>query len=252
VTTAQQRAHARAREHLAFNASLVLAGVLHAALALALRAQPALPRALRVTEVELTPEPPPPAPPPPVAPPPPAVQPSEPPPPRARAYPPAPARAGALLTAPEPETAPAAEEPVRFATDPNGVGFGYGLVARGGTAEHGLEAAANAAPAPPPAQPRERIVPSDELAHPPTLVDADCRGYFPARALEDLGLVSLVALVAPSGAVARLEVERETPEGQGFAAAARACLQRQRFSPAIDRSGRAALARTRISIRFAR
>ena len=62
----------------------------------------------------------------------------------------------------------------------------------------------------------------------------------------------MVALIQPSGALAKLDVESEAPIGQGFARAARECLQRQRFAPALDRRGKPALARTRITIRFSR
>ena len=138
---------------------------------------------------------------------------------------PQPAAAGAVVTA-----ASDSSSPVRFVTDPNGRGFGYGLVARGGRA-----LPAPAPPPPPPAALAPRITPPDQLERQPTLLDGDCRGYFPAQSTHDLGLVAAVALIQPSGALAKLDVESEAPIGQGFARAARECLQRQRFAPALDR-----------------
>jgi hypothetical protein len=80
----------------------------------------------------------------------------------------------------------------------------------------------------------------------------DCRGYFPDQAQTDLGRVALIAIVRPDGSIAKLDVASETPPGQGFAHAARACIQTQRFDPALDKKGRPATARTQISLRFSR
>ena len=160
---------------------------------------------------------------------------------------PMPRAAGNVVTA---DPSAAADAPVRFVTDPNGRGFGSGLVARGGLTT--LRPAAPAQPPAPPAALGPRITPPDQLERQPTLLDADCRGHFPAQSANDLGVVAVVALITPAGAIAKLDIESETPSGQGFARAARECLQRQRFAPALDRQGKPALARTRVTIRFSR
>ena len=164
---------------------------------------------------------------------------------------PAPARAGALLTAPETAPEPASE-PVRFVSDPNGHGFGTGSVARGGTAQHGAPGAVSPTPQPLTAASALRITPADKLQRKPTLLGDGCRGYFPARAASDHGNVSLVATLFPNGKVARLELEAETPAGEGFGSAARACLTAGEFEPALDEHGAPTAARTRVVVRFAR
>jgi hypothetical protein len=238
---------------------LLVALSMHGACLLGLRgvSPPARARAPITTEVELAHPPAAPAPQPvaqPVVPPP--ALPAKPPPrahTRAPAEPrPQPARAGALLTAPEePEKEVPAADAVRFVSDPNGRGFGFGVVARGGTAEHGEARAVAAAP---PALPtHEAITPADRLRRQPALLGRDgCRGFFPERAQRHHGSVTVIATVRASGAIARLEIEAEDPVGEGFAYAARACLSRQRFEPALDERGLPAAARTRIVLRFSR
>jgi protein TonB len=214
----------------------------------------------KLKELEVTmldPEPPPPAPPPPA----PVTQelPPEPEKPqraeRAKpAAPPSPARAGALLTTPEqPTLTPAADEPVRFVTDPNGRGYGSGMVARGGTADH----AEHAVPVPPARSPAPAAKPglvfAERLSRQPSLGAHDpCRGFFPQAAQINRGEVSVIVTVRDQGAVVRTEIENEAPVGQGFGAAARACLAKQRFEPALDDAGRPTAARTRVRITFAR
>jgi hypothetical protein len=214
----------------------------------------------KLKELEVTmldPEPPPPPPPPPVtAPEPPLPAPEKP----ARAErakpaaPPSPARAGALLTAPEDEApTPANDEPVRFVTDPSGRGYGSGMVARGGTVDH-AEHAVPVPPAPSPAPAaKPGLVFADKLSRQPSLGAADpCRGFFPQSAQSNRGEVSVIATVRDQGSIARLEIESETPVGQGFGAAARACLAKQRFEPALDDDGKPTAARTRVRIAFSR
>lgn len=171
---------------------------------------------------------------------------------RARVVRPAVARAGALLT--QPETAsptPSADEPVRFATDPNGHGYGSGMVARGGTADH-AEPAAQASPAQRPTT-RPGLGFAEHLSRQPSLASPDpCRGHFPQGARVNRGEVSVIATVRDHGTVARTEIERESPAGQGFGAAARACLAQQRFQPALDDAGKPTAARMRIRIAFSR
>lgn len=170
------------------------------------------------------------------------------------AAPPSPARAGALLTAPQdPTQTPAADEPVRFVTDPNGRGYGSGMVARGGTADH----AEHAVPVPPAPSPLPAAKPglafADKLSRQPSLGTADpCRGFFPQSAQSNRGEVSVVATVRDQGSVVRIEIESESPLGQGFGGAARACLAKQRFEPALDDDGKPTAARTRVRIAFSR
>jgi outer membrane biosynthesis protein TonB len=233
---------------------LVAASCAHLVLA-SLLAEPSPPELpIPVTEVEL--EPPkelPPAPPASPKPPPSAAE--TPPPAKARTRrapdPPAPARAGALLTAIETPEAKE-DEPVRFVSDPNGRGYGTGIVARGGTAERGESSSVLRPEAPPRAATGFRITPADQLRRQPVLLGDSCRGYFPDHAQQDQGLVSIIATVQSSGAIARLEIESETPDGEGFASAARACLARRRFVPALDERGEPTGARTRINLRFTR
>jgi periplasmic protein TonB len=229
---------------------------MHLALAGLLSDEAQVVPAIAVTEVELEPpKPPEPPPPPPVPEPPPAAA-AAPPPAKVRARkapdPPASARAGKLLTAlEEPEAKAQPDEPVRFVSDPNGRGYGTGIVARGGTAEHGESSTPRPTP-PPTAASGLRITPADLLKRQPTLLGDGCRGYFPDQARPDQGVVSIVATVLPSGAVAKLELESETPAGEGFASAAKACLAKRRFVPALDERGAPTAARTRINVRFTR
>jgi hypothetical protein len=210
----------------------------------------------KLKELEVTmldPEPPPPAPPlpQPVTPEPEKPARAE----RAKAAaPPSPARAGALLTTPEePTPSPASDEPVRFVTDPNGRGYGSGMVARGGTADRAEHAVpVPLAPSPAPAA-KPGLVFAERLSRQPSLGAHDpCRGFFPQGAQTNRGEVSVIATVRDQGSVVRTEIESETPLAQGFGAAARACLAKQRFEPALDDAGRPTAARTRVRITFAR
>jgi hypothetical protein len=223
----------------------------------AIFAEEAVPLAMiPVTEVELEPLPPP-------KPTEPQPEPEAEPPPTAAVAPPAKARAkrapdrpaaaraGALLTAQEtPEEK--SEEPMRFVTDPNGRGYGTGIVARGGTADHG-EGSAIAAPEPAPQRAKsDGITPADKLQRQPMFLGDGCRGFFPEHARPDQGQVSVIATVQSTGAIAKLEIESESPTGEGFAGAARACLAKRKFTPALDERGQPAGARTRINLRFTR
>jgi protein TonB len=239
-------------------ASIALACAMHGACVAYFASGPAHAAQSKLKELEVTmlaPEPPPPPPPPPAP-----VTPEPEPPKPARApdrakpaAPPSPARAGALLTQPEtPSSEPTAEEPVRFVTDPNGHGYGSGMVARGGTADH-AEQVVPVPPVPAPSAAKPGLVFADKLSRQPSLGAHDpCRGYFPQAAQSDRGAVSVIATVRDQGTVARLEIENESPAGQGFGAAARACLNKQRFEPALDDAGKRTAARTRIRINFSR
>lgn len=237
-----------------WGACVAVACFMHLALAGLLDDPPPRVSAIPVTEVELEPPKPPEAPPPPPAPPEPPPTAAAAPPAKARARrapdPPAPATAGKLLTArstPDDE----ADEPVRFVSDPNGRRYGTGIVARGGTTEHGESSTPRPAP-PPPAATGLRITPADLLRRKPVLLGDGCRGYFPDHARPDQGVVSIVATVQPTGSIARLEIEAETPPGEGFASAARECLAKRKFVPALDEHGEPTGARTRINVRFTR
>lgn len=157
----------------------------------------------------------------------------------------APARVAAppVLTARE-DVAPV-DEPVRFVTDENGTAFGSGLVAQGASA--GVASAAGAPePGGPPAAP-------PSLSRAPRLSVADpCRGFFPKRARVDRGEVTLKVRVEPDGSALWMAIVSERPAGEGFSFAARDCLRAQRFTPALDRAGRATAVVSPITVRFSR
>jgi outer membrane biosynthesis protein TonB len=250
---------------LTFAGCVSAAVVLHGALALAVCRRGAPAPEPRILEMDIAG--------PTVAPPPvPPVETSAPePPPVARvasraAAPAAPqaARAAPLLTASDAAKPPASDEPVSFVTDPNGTFYGSGVVARGGTADHGApNASVNGAPggtatgpsrpAAPAATAGDAITPASDLSRVPRLGEADaCRGWFPRTASSDSATVSLLVIVRPSGAVASVSLLSESPAGEGFGAAARSCLAAKRFTPALDRAGGATTAAARINLRFSR
>ncbi|MBN1612692.1 MAG: hypothetical protein JW940_39075, partial [Polyangiaceae bacterium] len=185
--------------------------------------------------------------------------------PRARVAtpPPAPAAAGALLTAKEdPQQPKAAEELVDFVSDPNSHVYGSGVVAVGGTGTMGGRGvAARVAvpvptrPAPPPRAPRPRdeLTPVADLSQKPRLDESDpCRGFFPQSAIDDTAQVGVMVVVAKTGSVGQATVVLESPGGQGFGSAARACMLSKRFTPARDRSGSPAATAVRVNVRFRR
>jgi hypothetical protein len=245
---------ARAKTRHEFHACLVLALAAHVALASALaRTHDAVALTI-VSEIELSeiaaepvaaPEPPPQVPPEPAPLPKPAAARVHAERPREHVPPPTPAPAGALLTAAA--TAPSADEPVRFVSDPNGRGYGSGVVARASTPAPVTVAA------PAPVRAADAVTPESELQRPPSLIGGDgCRSEFPQRASADVGQVRAIAIIDAAGAMTRLELESETPRAQGFGAAARACLSHQRFAPALDKHGLPARARLRVTLHFAR
>jgi periplasmic protein TonB len=247
------------RSHVA--AAWVLALLLHAGLgAFALGHRASEPLAAVPLEVELLPPPPPPPPPPE-----PEPKPEPEPPPRApepvapkpvvQRAPAAAAAANVLTARPEPSE-PAAPEPFDFTTDPNSTVLGSGVVAVGGSATHGVQGAqANgtgnkpvvAAPA------GDGLVAASDLSRKPSLPGRDpCKGYFPARALDDVAYVVLRVTIAKDGAVRNTKVVSESVQGQGFGGAAQTCMQRQTFEPALDRDGRAAATAMTINVTFSR
>jgi hypothetical protein len=171
------------------------------------------------------------------------------------------ARAGKILAAKSDAPIPAGSEPVDFVTDPNGSTYSGGVVARGGTGDHGslgtstrpVAATKSTAPAPRTVVKKSDIVPASNLSRPPSLsTGTNCRGYYPRSADADSAIVSLVVVVSADGSIARLSVASESPTGQGFGSAARACIGTGRFRPALDKAGRAVKSATRVRVRFTR
>jgi hypothetical protein len=175
--------------------------------------------------------------------------------PRPGATPPALARAakvGALLTSGE---AAESDDPVAFLSDPNGGVYGSGVVAQGGQIEHGAGPllGASVPVAEPSREKVEAVVPIANLGRAPSLDEPDaCRGFFPAEAAVDGANVDLVVVVQAEGRVISATIARESPEGEGFGRAARACLLSKRFTPGADRAGRPVTASTGVRVFFTR
>ncbi|HSO30957.1 MAG TPA: TonB family protein, partial [Labilithrix sp.] len=150
------------------------------------------------------------------------------------------------------------EDLVDFVTDPAGTTYGSGVVARGGTADHGergaTAAGAGSVPVPVAAPPRTGgLVADADLGRRAALHEANaCAGFYPSEADSDAGAVTLTLVVRADGAVSSASVVSETPAGQGFGKAARACLQKKQFEPALDRAGIPVTAATTIKLRFSR
>jgi outer membrane biosynthesis protein TonB len=148
---------------------------------------------------------------------------------------------------------------VDFVTDPDGKSFGSGVVARGGTLDRGT-VATNVAPSRPPAVVRGPARPgADAVTAPENLSRAarldepnPCAGFYPRSASADSGQVTLSLVVRPGGRLASAAVVSETPPGEGFGAAARACLADKTFAPALDRAGNAVTAALSLRVRFTR
>jgi protein TonB len=179
---------------------------------------------------------------------------------RTETSPKAAARAPNVLVA-KPEAAPpAAEEPVEFVTDPNGGSYQGSVVARGGTGsgEPGARALVKGPAAPgirraAPPRPKSDITPPSDLSRRPTMLPGSgCGGYYPRQADADSAVVTVIAVVGASGSAERLSLSSESPSGQGFGGAARACLRQSRFSPALDKSGRPVKAVATVRVRFTR
>lgn len=183
----------------------------------------------------------------------PPVHKAEQPPPRAEP-PPAAAEAGRTLTAPP-------DAPVDF-TDP-GLVQGDGVYRGGVTASDGkakskvddpnarggVEPGGSGRPAPPPPPPDEpdRSAPAKPRSN-------DWRCPFPEEAdAEDKhsAVVQVIVTVRPDGSPAAVRVLSDP--GFGFGRAARMCALRERFAPALDRSGQPTQGQsTPINIRFSR
>jgi periplasmic protein TonB len=263
---ARPRAHEDEDGHVALGVCFAIAALAHAAFALGVHPARAVPRAVVVTELELVvPAPPAPtAPPAPAAPPAPTAPVPEPtaPAPRrggARASAPAAARAGALLTArSDPDREQASGAPVDFVTDPSGGSYGSGVVSRGGSAELGIAGGraagtGNVPAAVSPAGRGDGLTPAANLSRAARLTEPDaCRGYYPPDTTFDVGQVTVTVVVRAGGEASSVAVLAESPSGQGFGQAARACLLSTRFSPALDKGGRAVSTAATIHVRFSR
>jgi TonB family protein len=254
---AQQIELAPAGTRLRQGAGFAAALLLHAGIvAIALRCEPGqAAAALIVTEVDLAPapEPEPEKPAPEPEPEKPAAEPA-----RVHHRAPAapretpPAAAGALHTAQE-DAQPSASEPVRFAVDANGAGYGFGVVAQGGSGTGRGGNAESAAPTASASAPVARAPALRAFAVPPRLDESDpCRGFFPNQASADRGEVTVKLLISDTGQVQRASVLSEEPANQGFGRAAQTCLKAKRFIPARDQGDRATAAEAPVTVRFSR
>ena len=163
---------------------------------------------------------------------------------------PPPAAAGAVITAGE-----GSDSPVSFVTDPNGAEYGQGVVAANGSGHVG--GVGSAQPAPPVAtvepKPVEPVVKKVVVASPPRLANANaCRGFFPSAADDDAATVAVAVTVQANGAVTSASVVSESPKGQGFGAAARACVTAQKFVPASGEDGQPTPASATVNVHFSR
>ncbi len=162
------------------------------------------------------------------------------------------AKVGALLTSGE--TTDSAD-PVAFLSDANGGVYGSGVVAQGGRAEHaaGPVLAASSAVAAPSRNDDDRVLSGANLSRAPALDEPDaCRGFFPGEAAVDAAKVDLRVVVQAQGRVISATIVRESPEGEGFGQAARACLLSKQFAPGLDRAGRRVTASTAVRVSFTR
>lgn len=206
----------------------------------------------RVTEIELAPPPPPPDAPEPPAP---VAKAAE------GASAPAAARAGRLLTAVVTPNSRQADELVDFVSDPNGGSYGAGVVAVGGTADYGVAGAVAGGRGSRPGSGAglgrgsngDGLTAAENLSRTPSLDEADaCAGFYPSQATVDAGLVTVALVVRSSGQVTNISVINEAPLAQGFADAARNCLRSKRFTPGLDKQGRAVNAAANLRLRFNR
>jgi hypothetical protein len=151
---------------------------------------------------------------------------------------------------------PAPSEPFDFTSDPRSASFASGVVAVGGTGTHGLEGAQLGGRG---TEPRREpphgdgLTAAADLSQTPKLRVADpCRGFFPSSAHDDVATAVVRLVVNREGAVTSASVLSETPSGQGFGVAARACMLEQKLNPALDRQGRPAATAVNVNVRFSR
>jgi len=95
---------------------------------------------------------------------------------------------------------------------------------------------------------------SATAVQPPGLVGwgDPCRGIYPSSAQADHGEVQVLVRVGPDGNTRGCSVVNEAPLRQGFASAARACVERLRFRPARSVGGAAVPGQAVLALRFDR
>lgn len=86
---------------------------------------------------------------------------------------------------------------------------------------------------------------------PKLLGGAACAGYFPFDARASEGQVTVQLEVTPRGSVSRVRLLDESPQRNGFGAAARACAKHLRFEPAREGAD-ATGARAVVKLKFSR
>jgi hypothetical protein len=79
-----------------------------------------------------------------------------------------------------------------------------------------------------------------------------CSGYFPVRANADHGQVQLSVHVDAAGHARADRLLLESPRGQGFGQAARACASALHFAPAVDAHGMPVKGVAKLELRFDR
>jgi TonB family protein len=79
-----------------------------------------------------------------------------------------------------------------------------------------------------------------------------CSGVFPAQARSERGVVTVALRVSTNGRAVATRIVDERPAREGFGGAARHCLGRVRFQPALDASGQAVASTSVLRLRFAR
>jgi TonB family protein len=100
---------------------------------------------------------------------------------------------------------------------------------------------------------QEALVGLGDLSRRPQLAaENPCAGFFPGSALDNSASVALMVVVKKDGSVKSANVLTESPAGQGFGTAARSCMTRQRFVPALDRAGQPAATAMKVNVRFSR
>ncbi len=129
--------------------------------------------------------------------------------------------------------------------DGTGAGRAGGAGAAGGGGGGGGDARGGGAPA--------RVVAAPRIGRAARVIVEDgCAGFFPTGASHDVADVILRVTVGASGAIDGVVVASETPAGEGFGAAARACLARARAEAARDPEGGALPSAATVSVRFVR
>lgn len=175
------------------------------------------------------------------------------------APPPPPAAAPAVVTAKEIEPAQASADMLDFTSDPTATQLSSGVVAVGGKGDRGVRTASLSTPQVTTTRPAagggggEELTQLGDLSRKPSLgADDPCRGFFPSGALDNSAKVAIMVVIKKDGSVKSTSLVNESPAGQGFGAAAQACMKKQRFVPALDRQGQVAATAMRVNVRFNR